>query len=101
MDVELFIREWDASQSPVTKEDLKRKLANYVNDLLLHNFDKLVQILYRIDVAEKTLKKVLAENKERDAGELIAELLIKRQEEKIALRQSFPPAENISDDDRW
>lgn len=101
MDVELFIREWDTLQSPATKEDQKRKLAGYVNDLLLHDFDKLVQILYRIDVPEKTLKKVLEENKERDAGELIAELLIKRQEEKIALRQSFPPAENISDDERW
>ena len=101
MDVQLFIQEWDASRLPETKENLKKELAVYINELLLHNFDKLVQLLYRVDVPEKLLKKVLSENKQRDAGELIAELLIKRQEEKIAMRQSFPPAKDIADDDRW
>ena len=101
MDVVLLLNNWDASLSLQNKEDIKGKLAFYINDLLLHDFEKLVQILYRTDVSEKGLKKVLEENKDKDAGHLIAELLIKRQEEKIALRQSFPPAKDISEDERW
>lgn len=101
MDVQSVLQTWDASSPIERKEELKKELARYINDLLLYNFDKLVLLLYRVDVQEKVIKKVLEENKESDAGELIVELLIKRQEEKIATRQSFPPAKNISDDERW
>ncbi|RYZ28525.1 MAG: hypothetical protein EOO10_09265 [Chitinophagaceae bacterium] len=101
MDIQLVMQGWDALKSEEAKKNLKKELAIYLNDLLLHNFDKLVQLLYQIDVPEKNVRKVLVENEERDAGELIAELLIKRQEEKIAMRQSFPPANDISEDERW
>jgi len=101
MDVQSVLQAWNVSYPADRKEELKKELAFYIDDLLLHNFDKLVLILYRVDVSEKVLKKVLAENKECDAGELIAGLLIKRQEEKIAIRQSFPPAKDISEDERW
>lgn len=101
MDIQLFLQSWDASLREEKKKELKKELAVCLNDLLLHHFDKLVQLLYRVDVSEQKLKKILAENKEKDAGELIAELLIKRQEEKIAVRQSFPPAKNLSEDESW
>jgi hypothetical protein len=101
MDISVIVQNWDASLPHEKKAALKRELALYINELLLHDFDKLLFILYRVDVAEKKLKQVLAENKEKDAGELIADLLIKRQEEKIAMRQSFPPGKNISDEERW
>lgn len=31
----------------------KEKLALYINDLVNHNFEKLISILYRLDVSEK------------------------------------------------
>ena len=101
MDVTLFMQTWNPSLPTEKKEELKKELALYINDLLLHDFEKLVQLLYRIDVPEKQIRKVLEENKEKDAGDLLAELLIKRQEEKIALRHTFPPAEDIPEDERW
>jgi len=101
MDIPLFMQNWDASLAEEKKKALKNELAFYINDLLLHRFEKLVEILYRVDVSQKKLKTVLLENKEKDAGDLIADLLIKRQEEKIAFRRSIPPANNITDDERW
>ena len=101
MDIPLFMQNWDASLAEEKKKALKNELGFYINDLLLHRFEKLVEILYRVDVSEKKLKTVLLENKEKDAGDLIADLLIKRQEEKIAFRRSIPPANNITDDERW
>ena len=101
MDAEQLIKQWNVSLSADRKTELKKQLAAYLNNLLLHNFAQLIQLLYRVDVSEKKLTAMLAENKTIDAGELLADLLIKRQEEKLAARQSFPPADNISDDERW
>ena len=101
MEVSLFIQQWDASLSAELKKPLKKQLAAYVNTLLLNDFGKLVRVLYQVDVSEQKLKIVLIENKDKDAGELIADLLIKRQEEKTALRQSFPPAKDIHEDEQW
>ncbi|HYO22940.1 MAG TPA: hypothetical protein VER36_11085 [Flavisolibacter sp.] len=101
MDVQLLMQQWDASLSGGRREALKKELAAYINGLLLDDFKKLVHILYRADVSEQKLKKILAENKEENAGELIAGMLIKRQEEKKASRQSFPPAKDIPEDERW
>ena len=100
MDVQTVLHNWDVC-SAGERKDLRTQLSQYINELLLHNFDGLLLLLYRVDVSEKQLKKVLAENKNTDAGELIADLILKRQEEKIALRRSFPPAKDISDDERW
>lgn len=88
-------------QNETGRAELRSKLSAYINDLLLHHFDQLVQLLYHIDVSEQKLKKVLQENPEVNAGNLIADLLLKRQEEKLALRRSSPPANNIPDDERW
>lgn len=101
MDVLQTIQNWDASLSLNEKDNLRKRLAIAINELLLDDFDKLVQLLYRVDVSEQKLKNVLAANQEKDAGDLIADLLIKRQEEKLAFRQAFPPANNMAEDDRW
>jgi hypothetical protein len=60
----------------------KAELATYINDLIVHDFNKLISILYRIDVDEEKLKRVLKENKDKDAGIVIAELIIERQSQK-------------------
>jgi hypothetical protein len=67
-------------------DDLKRSLAFYVNDLLLNDFPRLVQLLYRIDVSEKKVKEVLRAAPDQDAGLLIADLIVQRQLEKWKAR---------------
>jgi hypothetical protein len=101
MNVVVRLQELEASLSPEKRAALRADLSAYINHLLLHDFTSLVTILYRVDVQEKGLKKILLENPEEDAGDIIADLLIQRQEEKIATRRSFPPADHPSDDERW
>jgi len=64
-------------------EDILSKLAEEINQLILVNFERLVQLLYRIDVSEMKLKILLKENPDQDAGKIIASLIIERQLQKI------------------
>ena len=69
--------------------DMEKALATYVNDLILHDFNRLIQLLYRIDVSEPKLKLLLKENPAQDAGLLIARMIIERQLKKIETRKQF------------
>ncbi|MGZ3940276.1 MAG: hypothetical protein ACXVBK_16000 [Flavisolibacter sp.] len=83
------------------KEGLKRQLIVHINDLLLNDFNRLVQILYRVDVSEQKLKNLLKDNPQTDAAVIIADLLIERQDQKIKTKQSFRSNDNIASEDRW
>ena len=63
-------------------------LANYLNDLILNDFEKLIFILYKVDVDEKRLKNILTTNLQTDAGELLARLVVERQIQKINSRKA-------------
>lgn len=67
------------------ERELFLSLAAYVNELIMTNFERLVQLLYRIDVSEEKLKKLLRQNPESDAGIIIADLIIERQKQKILI----------------
>jgi hypothetical protein len=73
----------------ISLEEIKKRLAAHIDDLINHNFEQLVSLLYRIDVNESKLKSLLQENKNADAGNLIAELIIERQLQKIKTRSEF------------
>ena len=80
----------------------KQILAEKINELITNDFQKLVSILYRMDVSETKLKQLLSDNPGTDAGLIIADLMIERQKEKIRSRQEFSKRdENISDDEKW
>ena len=54
----------------------------------------MVQLLYRIDVSEGKLKKVLQENPNEDAAGLIADLIIERISIAKKARASFSKEDN-------
>jgi hypothetical protein len=83
--------------------ELIEKLAAHVNDLINNNFQELIGLLYRIDVNETKLRKVLKENINDDVGKVIAQLIIERQLQKIKSRQEFSRKNNdfINDDEKW
>lgn len=89
MDVDAVLNVIALSPSKTEKEEQRRALSAYLNHLLLHDFAALVQALYRADVSEERLKSVLKQNPRADAGDLLAELLLQRQQEKIVARQTF------------
>jgi hypothetical protein len=88
---------------PVTndKQQLVKALAEGINQLIQTDFARLINILYRIDISEKTLKETLEQQADEDAGLLIARLIIERQLEKQRMRAQFKKGDNIPDDDKW
>jgi hypothetical protein len=79
----------------------KQKLALYINNLINRDFEKLIYILYRVDISEKKLKKALASSS-ADAGIFIAEMIIERQMQKVKMRSQYSGEnKNISDEEKW
>jgi len=82
-------------------DETKKILSGHINYLINHDFEKLVSLLYRIDVSENKLKNLLLENKNTNAGALIAELIIERQLQKIKTRKEFSAKPNESNEEKW
>jgi protein involved in sex pheromone biosynthesis len=85
----------------ISDQELKVRLTAHINHLINHDFEKLVSVLYRIDVSEEKLKTVLKENPDEDAGKIIADLIIERQLQKINSRKETKSNNNIPDDEKW
>jgi len=67
----------------------------YINDCIQHDFNKLVQLLYRIDVSEEKLKYILQLNPNEDAAKLIAAVIVERLAATKAARASFSTTNKI------
>ena len=72
-------------------------LIAFINDCIQHDFNKLVQLLYRIDVSEAKLKNILNANPNEDAGKLIAQVIIERLAATKKARESFNTTPRIDD----
>ena len=70
-------------------------LIAYINDCIQHDFNKLVQLLYRIDVSEEKLKYILQLNPNEDAAKLIAAVIVERLTATKAARASFSTTNKI------
>ena len=70
-------------------------LIAFINDCIQHDFNKLVQLLYRIDVSEEKLKYILQLNPNEDAAKLIAVVIIERLAATKAARASFSTTNKI------
>lgn len=85
----------------ISEEKLQQELAAFVNNLINTNFEKLVSLLYRIDVSEIKLKELLKNNEDKNAGEIIAALIIERQQQKIKSKRLFSRDDDISEEEKW
>ncbi|ERJ58960.1 hypothetical protein [Sphingobacterium paucimobilis] len=74
-----------------TAQELKfEDLVSYLDWLVQHDFNRLVAILYRIDVNEDKARERLAESQGKHTpGYVIACLLLEREREKIAFRAKY------------
>lgn len=80
----------------------KQLLIDKVNELIIKDFEKLVSILYRIDVSEGKINMLLKEFPDKDAAETIVNLMLEREAEKIKTRQQFKQQDNDFDGaEKW
>jgi hypothetical protein len=86
----------------ISFEELQGKLAVHINDMIQHHFEKLVSLLYRIDVSEAKIKSLLQQHPNEDAAKIIAALIIERQIQKIKTRQQFSQRDNnFNEEEKW
>lgn len=77
------------------------QLTDYVNDMIHHDFTGLLNLLYRLDVSEIKVRKILDEMQQEDAGKIIAAVIIERQLQKIKTKQQFKQKGEIPEDEKW
>ncbi len=88
--------------SSLKEATLYNQLVEQINTLIKDDFEKLVQLLYRIDVSEQKLKMLLQTNPNEDAAKLIASLIIERQIQKIELRKKMKEEGDAeTNEERW
>jgi hypothetical protein len=85
-----------------TENNFVQYLTERINYLIVNDFNKLIYILYRADINEAKLNKLLAENKKKDAGKIIAALFIQRQLEKIKSKEENKmTTTDFEEEERW
>ena len=80
---------------------LRQQLQQAVAYLIVNDFERLVQLLYKVDVDEKHLKSLLQQQQGKTADSIIAKLLIERQLQKAKMRQQYNPPAADTDEERW
>lgn len=86
----------------VSYQQLHALLSSHINNLVKNDFEKLVAYLYRIDVNEEKLIKILKQYPDEDAGNIIASLILERQEQKIKTREQFSKrADDLDSEEKW
>jgi hypothetical protein len=80
---------------------LRQQLAARIAYLIDHDFEKLIRLLYTIDVDERGLKHLLQQQSNKPSEDLIADLMIERQLQKMAYRQQFKNDITDTNEERW
>lgn len=89
-------------QAGLSIDELRKKIADYINPLISNDFNKLISILYRLDINETKLVQLLHDTPGQDAGMIIADLIIERQLQKIKSREAFrKPGSDIDENEKW
>ncbi|RYY68723.1 MAG: hypothetical protein EOO13_11545 [Chitinophagaceae bacterium] len=73
----------------------------FINRLIVEQFNELITLLYRLDINETKLKDLLQQHASEDAANIIANLIVERQEQKLRSRDLFKSFDNIPEEEKW
>ncbi|HRR07735.1 MAG TPA: hypothetical protein PLO56_03505 [Rhodothermales bacterium] len=76
-------------------ETLRNTLAVRISWLLTHRREELLGILYRIDVRESEVKRILTFAAIDEIPVLLAELILEKLREKLVYRKKYPPEKEM------
>ena len=86
---DLQLTDNDEIMDIVDLEGLRKRLSQVVAHLLDHDFNRLLNILYRIDISEQKLKEVLSDDRLDNISLAITDMIIARQLRKIETRERY------------
>lgn len=78
-----------ASGNIVSIEEIHRVLTERIHELLEKNLEKLISILYRIDVGQKKTDEIFNNPSKEEIASLLATAVIDRQLEKVKTRRKY------------
>ena len=78
-------------QKAMTEEELFDILCNEVADMMEHRMEYLLSLMYRLDVLEKDIDKVLTPLYDGPVNVGLARLILNRQKQKILTKKSYVP----------
>lgn len=70
-------------------QELYIQILPLIDELLNDDYSKLMAMLYRIDLDEGFLNKKLKENHQADTDEVITDLILKRELQKVIIREAY------------
>lgn len=87
---EIIVPDEKVSPKKQSNDELQEKLAIHLDHLLTADFNKLMSILYRIDIPQEKAMAALAKNIYKEsAGQTLARMIIARQMEKVISRRKL------------
>ena len=90
------------SLQSANNDQLRERIIALVNTLINEDFHALLQLLYRIDVSENIIRSSLKNNSNTMTADVIADLIIERQLQKIESRKIFNSKnDNLSNEEKW
>ncbi|MEP6615502.1 MAG: hypothetical protein ABJA57_02935 [Ginsengibacter sp.] len=99
--IEILNSEFGADFPVSSEQHLIESLTSFINEMITTDFQKLVAILYKVDVNENKLKQMLLENAGENAPRIIATLIIERQLQKIETRAKFKDRPFSDEEEKW
>jgi hypothetical protein len=89
--LQLIQHEFDLSNVKIgmTEEQVQKILSHFIRQLLDKNFERLLQICYRIDLGEEILKGILQESEPEKISMDLAIAIWERQKLKIKIRRMY------------
>lgn len=70
-------------------EELFEQIEPHIKNLIDTNQSKFMGILYRIDLNDEQIKKAVNENNSESFSEIITDLIIKRELQKVVIRKHY------------
>jgi hypothetical protein len=83
----------DLVEQTESEEELLQLIERLIEELINHDFEKLLLILYRLDVSEAKVKKAIDDSGPALASRRIAELILAREKAKIHTREKYSSGE--------
>jgi len=70
-------------------QELYHQILPLIEELLSDDYPKLMAMLYRIDIDEEFLNRQLKMNEQADTDEVITDLILKRELQKVIIRELY------------
>ena len=73
----------------VSYQELFTAVFPHIEKLVNDNSDRFHALMYRIDISESQIKKVFAQTQDQSFSQVITDMILKREVQKVVLRKTF------------